>query len=95
MRYRLGEQLGEGATGVVYRAADGETEVAVKLLRATDPVAQKRFLTGPWPNPFYSATNASAFHPTNGILMVARLDAPSSAIAAGNWSSNFIDTVGL
>jgi serine/threonine-protein kinase len=43
VRYRLGEQLGEGATGVVYRATDGEREVAVKLLRATDPVAQKRF----------------------------------------------------
>jgi serine/threonine protein kinase len=43
VRYRLGEQLGEGATGVVYRATDGEREVAVKLLRATDPVAQQRF----------------------------------------------------
>jgi serine/threonine protein kinase len=43
VRYRLGEQLGEGATGVVYRATDGVKEVAVKLLRAADPVAQKRF----------------------------------------------------
>jgi serine/threonine protein kinase len=43
VRYRLGEQLGEGATGVVYRATDGAVEVAVKLLRATDAVAEKRF----------------------------------------------------
>jgi serine/threonine-protein kinase len=43
VRYRLGEQLGEGATGVVYRAADGGVEVAVKLLRATDATAEKRF----------------------------------------------------
>jgi serine/threonine protein kinase len=42
-RYRLGPVLGEGATGVVYRATDGESEVAVKVLRAEDPVAQKRF----------------------------------------------------
>jgi len=42
-RYRLGPVLGEGATGVVYRATDGEREVAVKVLRAEDPTAQKRF----------------------------------------------------
>jgi eukaryotic-like serine/threonine-protein kinase len=43
VRYRLGEQLGEGATGVVYRATDGAAEVAVKLLRATDATAERRF----------------------------------------------------
>jgi serine/threonine-protein kinase len=42
-RYRLGPVLGEGATGVVYRATDGERDVAVKVLRAEDPVAQRRF----------------------------------------------------
>jgi len=42
-RYRVIETLGEGAGGVVYRATDGETEVALKVLRAADPVAQKRF----------------------------------------------------
>ena len=41
--YRLGPVLGEGATGVVYHATDGEREVAVKVLRAEDPAAQKRF----------------------------------------------------
>ena len=42
-RYRVLELLGEGAGGVVYRAADGEQEVALKVLRAADPVAQRRF----------------------------------------------------
>ncbi|HEY0415956.1 MAG TPA: serine/threonine-protein kinase [Gaiellaceae bacterium] len=38
--YDLLEVVGEGATGVVYRAAGG---VAVKVLRAADPVAVERF----------------------------------------------------
>jgi serine/threonine-protein kinase len=42
-RYRVLEQLGEGAAGVVYRATDGTSEVALKVLRASDPVAQRRF----------------------------------------------------
>jgi len=42
-RYRVIGVLGEGAGGIVYRAADGETEVALKVLKAADPVAQKRF----------------------------------------------------
>jgi serine/threonine-protein kinase len=42
-RYRVVELLGEGAGGVVYRAADGETDVALKVLRASDPAAQRRF----------------------------------------------------
>jgi len=35
----------------------------------------------PWPgpirSPFYGVTNSSLLHPTNGLLMVARLDGPS------------------
>jgi uncharacterized protein (TIGR03790 family) len=36
---------------------------------------------GPLPNPLYSATNSAAFDPTNGILMVTRLDGPTAEIA--------------
>lgn len=32
-------------------------------------------------NQLYRATNGAVFHPTNGVLMVARLDGPSPAIA--------------
>jgi serine/threonine protein kinase len=42
-RYRVIELLGEGAGGIVYRATDGEIEVALKVVRAADPDAQKRF----------------------------------------------------
>ena len=40
-------------------------------------------LTGPMANEFYGQTNATAFHPTNGILITARLDGPSPEIAKG------------
>jgi serine/threonine-protein kinase len=39
-RYELGEVIGEGAAGVVYRA---EGDLAVKVLRSHDPVAVRRF----------------------------------------------------
>src|SRR5262245_28496156 len=40
-------------------------------------------LFGPYPNRAYAATNTATLHPTNGILMVARLDGPTAAIARG------------
>jgi len=40
-------------------------------------------LCGPLHNPVYTTTNAAMLHPTNGILMVARLDGPTPAIARG------------
>ena len=39
--YEVLERVGEGATGVVYRA---KGDVAVKVLRNTDPVVAKRFV---------------------------------------------------
>jgi uncharacterized protein (TIGR03790 family) len=43
----------------------------------------KPTLTGPFANPRYGATNAASLHPTNGILLVARLDGPSAEVARG------------
>lgn len=40
-------------------------------------------LYGPIPNLLYATTNAALFHPTNGYLMVNRLDGPSPEIAKG------------
>jgi tetratricopeptide (TPR) repeat protein len=40
-------------------------------------------LTGPFPNWLYGVTNAAMLDPTNGILLVARLDGPTADIARG------------
>jgi uncharacterized protein (TIGR03790 family) len=40
-------------------------------------------IAGPLRNWTYGVTNTALLHPTNGILMVARLDGPSTAIARG------------
>lgn len=40
-------------------------------------------LSGPMPNRFYGVTNTALLNPTNGILLVARLDGPSADIAKG------------
>jgi serine/threonine-protein kinase len=42
-RYRVLGVLGEGATAVVYRATDGSSEVALKVLRDPSDVALRRF----------------------------------------------------
>jgi uncharacterized protein (TIGR03790 family) len=46
-------------------------------------VEQKLMLAGPLRNPAYTTTNTALLHPTNGILMVARLDGPTADIARG------------
>ncbi|MFM7102812.1 MAG: TIGR03790 family protein [Verrucomicrobiota bacterium] len=40
-------------------------------------------LNGPVPNPWFSKTNLAHLHPTNGVLLVSRLDGPSAALARG------------
>lgn len=40
-------------------------------------------LAGPWINPLYYTTNAASLHPTNGLLIVARLDGATPEIAHG------------
>jgi len=44
---------------------------------------QSMVLAGPINNTCYACTNTSLLNPTNGILMVARLDGPTAAIARG------------
>ena len=46
-------------------------------------IEEKLPLAGPYNNPLYTTTNAPLLHPTNGILLVARLDGPTPAIAKG------------
>lgn len=59
-------------------------EAAVDTQLALLPASEQRLpWTGPLRNPFYTQTNAALLHPTNGLLMVTRLDGPSAAIARG------------
>jgi uncharacterized protein (TIGR03790 family) len=46
-------------------------------------IEMKPPLTGPLPNWVYGATNSASLGPTNGILLVARLDGPTADIARG------------
>lgn len=57
-------------------------EAAVDSELACLPLASQGYpLTGPALNLLYGTTNAAELHPTNGILMVARLDGPDAATA--------------
>ena len=59
-------------------------EAAVDSELATLPLLlQNIALTGPARNPVYGVTNAAQIHPTNGVLIVARLDGASLEIARG------------
>ena len=59
-------------------------EAAVDSELACLPVLEQTYAyDGPLRNPLYTITNAGSLHPTNSILMVARLDGPSAEIARG------------
>ncbi len=59
-------------------------EAAVDSELALLPVFEQDLpLAGPLRNPVYGVTNQSALNPTNGVLMVARLDGPTPGIARG------------
>jgi len=47
------------------------------------PVHGRVRYTGVTQNPFYGQTNAALLHPTNGVVMVSRLDGPSPELAKG------------
>jgi uncharacterized protein (TIGR03790 family) len=64
-------------------------------------------LNGPLRNPFYTTTNPATLYPTNGILLVTRLDGPTAEIARGLvdkaieaesnglWGRAYFDTRGI
>jgi uncharacterized protein (TIGR03790 family) len=64
--------------GVLRNEASIDSELA--LLPRLD---ERLPVGGPFQNWVYGATNVAVLHPTNGILMVARLDGPSPEIARG------------
>jgi uncharacterized protein (TIGR03790 family) len=83
-------------------------EAAVDAQLAVAPVIDRPLpWTGPLASPFFGITNAAGLHPTNGILMVTRLDGPSAAIARrlvdqaieaetnGWWGRAYFDARGL
>ncbi|MDA1277044.1 MAG: TIGR03790 family protein [Verrucomicrobia bacterium] len=85
-----------------------KTEAAVDSELALLPIEESSLpLVGPFPNPVFGSTNAAFLHPTNGVLMVCRLDGPSLAIARGLvdkaieaeteglWGRAYFDTRGL
>jgi uncharacterized protein (TIGR03790 family) len=59
-------------------------EAAVDSELALLPLIEERLpLAGPLRNGVYTATNPATLHPTNGVLLVTRLDGPTPAIARG------------
>jgi uncharacterized protein (TIGR03790 family) len=60
----------------------GRNEAAVDSELAWLPLFKTKVpLNGPLLNPFYACTNQALFSPTNGLLLVARLDGPTPEIA--------------
>ncbi|MBI3877415.1 MAG: TIGR03790 family protein, partial [Verrucomicrobia bacterium] len=65
-------------------SAARRNEAAVDSELALLPLARAGYtLAGAFDNPHYGTTNSAAMHPTNGILLVARLDGPTADIARG------------
>jgi uncharacterized protein (TIGR03790 family) len=59
-------------------------EAAVDSELALLPLLEEKLpLAGPFHNEVYTTTNTAMLHPTNGVLLVARLDGPTPAIARG------------
>jgi uncharacterized protein (TIGR03790 family) len=82
-------------------------EACVDSELAALPLANQNLpLAGPLRNPLYTTTNAWSLHPTNGLLLVTRLDGPSPEIARalvdkaieaendGLWGRAYIDLRG-
>jgi uncharacterized protein (TIGR03790 family) len=96
------------STNVDMRAELRRNEAAVDSELAWLPLVQANVpLDGPLRNWFYGITNAALLNPTNGILLVARLDGPSADVARslvdkalaaerdGLWGRAYFDGRGL
>lgn len=83
-------------------------EASVDSQLACLPLSEQGLMwAGPLPNRFYGATNPTSMHPTNGILLVTRLDGPSADIARGLvdkaleaetnglWGRAYFDSLGI
>jgi uncharacterized protein (TIGR03790 family) len=92
----------------IWRPEFFRNEASVDSELAWLPLVKTDFLlTGPSFNRLYGATNAALLNPTNGILLVARLDGPSAQIASrlvdkaveaerdGLWGRAYFDARGL
>jgi uncharacterized protein (TIGR03790 family) len=87
-----------------YRRNEAAVDSQLCLLPRSE---QKLMWAGPLPSPVYGATNSSLLHPTNGLLLVARLDGPTAEIALalvdkaleaetnGLWGRAYFDARGL
>lgn len=72
------------AAGETLRPELRRNEAAVDNELAWLPlIEQSPPLSGPMRNTLYTSTNAAMLHPTNGLLMVSRLDGPTAEIARG------------
>ena len=66
----------------LWQPALQRNDAAVDNELACLPFLRQNYLrTGPLTNPWFKCTNAASLNPTNGILLVARLDGPTAAIA--------------
>jgi uncharacterized protein (TIGR03790 family) len=97
LRITRDPNLKESAAESLPAPLRSRNEAAVDSELALLPqIEQNLSVSGPRINPVYGTTNATALHPTNGILMVARLDGPSAAIARGLVDKAIVaDTNGL
>ena len=94
--------------GKLMRSELRRNEAAVDSELAWLPISHVAIpLAGPLPNGYYLCTNRMALNPTNGILLVARLDGPSAQIASnlvdkamaaenrGLWGRAYFDARGI
>lgn len=98
------KEEGQDAIPLELRVNDASVDSELACLPISGPGFR---LAGIFQNRFYAATNAGVMHPTNGILLVTRLDGPSAAIASalvdkameaetnGFWGRAYVDSRGI